>query len=96
MVLLFVLISCYLLRLVPNQVKPVLAMAWGFCCCSFLLMITEVITINSIELIKGITIISIGGVGTMAYALRESSIYNRRRAKLLHRWRNEVTLENAA
>lgn len=96
MVLLFVIISCYLLRVVPNSMKTALAAGWGFCWFTFVLMITEVITINSVELVKSITIIAIGGVGTMIYALRESSIYNRRRAKLLHRWKNEVTLENAA
>lgn len=96
MVILFVIVSCYLLRVIPNSLKPFLVGVWGFCSLGFLLMITEIITVNNVEVIKSMTIISIGGVGTLLYGMRESAVYNKRKAKLLQRWKNEVTLENAA
>lgn len=96
MVILFVIVSCYLLRVVPNVAKPFLTAAWGFCCAGFLLMINEVIIINSVTAVRMMTTIAVGGCGTLLYAAWESWRYNKRRSKVLHRWKNEITLDNAA
>ena len=96
MVILFAIVSCYLLRVIPKEVRPVLLAIWGFCCAGFFCMINELIVVNSLLLVRAMTTIAFGGCGTLVYALREEYLYNKRKAHLLRRWKNEVTLENAA
>ena len=96
MVILYVLLACYLLRVVPNSCKPFLGAVWGCCFTGFFLMINGVITVNNFLLVKYMTLIAIGGIGVIAYDYVNEKHYNERKAILLKRWKHEVTLKNAA
>ena len=95
MVILYVLIACYLLRVIPNSLKPVLTAAWACCLAGFFLMINGLITVNNVLLVKYMTLLAIGGFGVIAYDYQKSRHYNERKAILLKRWKTEVTLKNA-